>query len=357
MLWLVLGPVGIYLLSIGITLFAAMVLWWERRHAATPYSGPASEHYDGMAFHNPVGARARPWLLQAWIEPHARAALAPPPTPHMVERVEGTAVRVTALGGGTVLIQTQGINILIDPVWSTEVGPRGPWQRSRQQAPAVALEDLPTIHAVLLTHDHYDALDLPTLTRLGDRFAPVIVCPLGVESLLYGHHVSARVLRCDWWDVIELSNELAVQCLPAHHYSGRAVLDRNTTLWSGWALMAAQRCEVLYCGETGLSPHFADIRSAVGRPGVAVLPFARVARRLRAFHLSRTDVVHAHRVLAPISSLALPTDVFCGQAHNEVRIPFEKGPNSRESGIHLFTAGQVWEQKPRYAREAPRSEH
>ena len=230
------------------------------------YQGPPSTHYDGARFFNPAGpalpssGRQRSFF-QRWARSSGRAqwpehvAVTPTAPPR---RVDGMEMRVTWIGHSTVLVQTQGLNILTDPIWSERASPFGFIGPRRVRAPGVHFEDLPRIDLVLVSHNHYDHLDLPTLRRLWDRDRPLIVTGLGNDTIMRNAGVSARA--ADWGGEVGLYTGCppTARCAPrariiverVHHWSSRWMTDRNRALWSGFTVRLPGG-NIFFAGDTG----------------------------------------------------------------------------------------------------------
>lgn len=224
------------------------------------YRGPESGHFDGARFFNPdgedttappTGGSRRGFLLR-----QLRSDPDKPVWPGQVPvqpsrppaRVDGGAMRVTWIGHATVLVQTGGLNILTDPVWSERAGPLGFGPR-RVATPGVRFEDLPKIDLILVSHNHYDHLDLATLKALWDRDRPVIVTSLGNDTILRSAGIEARAL--DWGRAMALRPHVTVAVTRNHHWGSRWFADRNRALWSSFVVQLPGG-NFFFAGDTGL---------------------------------------------------------------------------------------------------------
>ncbi|MEP7087221.1 MAG: MBL fold metallo-hydrolase, partial [Gemmatimonadota bacterium] len=182
------------------------------------YRGPRSDHFDGRHFYNEEPfAEQQPteltrWQLGrhrgAWPDSAAVAAPAPP------RRVSGNEVRVTMVNHATVLIQLDSLNILTDPVWSRHVGFEGRIGVRRHRPPGISFDSLPKIDVILISHDHYDHMDMPTLLRLQRRFHPRIITGLGNPGYLASQGVQGAE-QLDWWQSAPLAPAVRVTAVPA----------------------------------------------------------------------------------------------------------------------------------------------
>ncbi|OOG58802.1 MBL fold metallo-hydrolase [Polaromonas sp. C04] len=195
----------------------------------------------------------------------------------------GTGLRATWLGHSTVLIEIDGLRVLTDPVWGLRASPSRLAGPRRFQPVPIALRDLPPIDLVLVSHDHYDHLDYPTIRELARREVP-FVTSLGVGAHLEAWGVPAqRITELDWWESCTLPNaDLSVTAAPSQHFSGRGLKDRNATLWSSLVIRSS-RHSVFFSGDTGLTSEYATIRERLG-------PFDLVMLEVGAFHPSWGDI-------------------------------------------------------------------
>lgn len=283
------------------------------------HRGPRSDHFDGRYFFNPDApagrsfgdflrwqrtARRKPW--PAWVENRARPALP--------AELSQSQIALTFINHITFLIQFRGLNILTDPVYSERVSPlrnRGP---KRVRAPGLPFEELPPIHLVLLSHNHYDHLDLDTLLRLEARHAPRVVTTLGNKPFLEQHGLKA-VHELDWWQAVHVANA-AVTLTPAQHWSSRGPGNRNRTLWGGFVVQEGAT-QVFFAGDTGYSTHFKAIRERLGAVDLALLPIGAYEPRwfMRDQHMNPDDAVRAHLDLG--TQLSIGTHFGCFQLTDE----------------------------------------
>lgn len=173
-----------------------------------------------------------------------------------------TGLRVTWFGHSSTLVQVDGINVLTDPFWSERATPIGGLGPERWYAPPIVLKDLPKIDAVVVSHDHYDHLDRPTIQAL-NRGATRFIVPLGVGAHLESWGVPAeRIVELDWWGSVAVG-KVRIHATPARHYSGRFVPRDDTSLWAGYAMIGPKN-RVYYTGDTSYMPEMAEIGRRLG---------------------------------------------------------------------------------------------
>ncbi|WP_232050139.1 MBL fold metallo-hydrolase [Actinoplanes sp. OR16] len=198
-------------------------------------------------------------------------------------------LHVTWYGHSSALIEIEGSRVLLDPVWSKRCSPSQLAGPSRLHEPPVALEDLPPIDVVVISHDHYDHLDAPTIRRLSTvRF----VVPLGVGAHLQRWGVDAeRIVELDWHEDVQIGN-LRFVATPARHFSGRGI-RRDETLWASWVIKGPAR-SVFYSGDTGYFDGFAGIGREHGPFDVTLVQVGAYANTWADIHMFPEDGVTAH---------------------------------------------------------------
>jgi L-ascorbate metabolism protein UlaG (beta-lactamase superfamily) len=280
--------------------------------------GQNSDHFNGQKFHN-INPRQHgfPDLLR-WMLSRQRGKWPKwrdsEPAPKPPERVPGAGdpadtLRVTFVNHTTFLIQMFGLNILTDPVWSKRASPvqwAGP---ARVRAPGIRFEDLPPIDVVLLSHDHYDHMDVATLRRLHKYHNPLYFTGLRNGTRLRRLGIE-RVTEMDWWQETELPNGAKLVCVPAQHFSGRTPFDRDATLWCGFVLVPppgfAESGAIYFAADTGFGPHFEMIAKRFPNLRLSILPIGafRPEWFMGEVHCSPRESVRAHKVLGTRLSVA-----------------------------------------------------
>ncbi len=282
----------------------------ERMRASPQWQG-GDEHGRAAGFRNtgPVrpGLRDPHAQRPSWAEflggGARRRPSAPLPTQDPREawrRAPGSALRATWLGHSTVLVEMDGVRILTDPVWGARASPTRIAGPKRFAAMPVALQQLPPLTAVVLSHDHYDHLCMATVRELARMRVPFITS-LGVGAHLEAFGVDpALITELDWWQSHGLpGTEVQVTATPAQHFSGRSLSDRNATLWSSFVLQGP-RHKVFFSGDTGLT----DAYSAIRERFAARTPFDLVMLEVGAYHPSWGDIhLGPHNALEALALL------------------------------------------------------
>ncbi len=222
---------------------------------AAKWQGPPTPHFDGSRFSNPGHTKDSSVAGYLWLRLTGAQATWPDsvpvvPQPPPPPRVDDGSARVTFIGHATVLIQVAGLNIVTDPVWSERASPFSFAGPKRVQAPGVAFDALPKIDVVLISHDHYDHLDLATLKRLDARDQPQVIVPLGNKALVADAMPASRVSEHDWGDRVALKGGVTVDLEPMLHGSGRSPFDQQTTLWAAYVVQAGP-IKIYHVGDAG----------------------------------------------------------------------------------------------------------
>lgn len=264
------------------------------------YSGPVSDHFDGLRFVDPHGVPPGSFLnLLRWqfgSDPKATWPAAwplDPPTP-VLPRVEGEALRVTLIGHATLLIQTRGLNILTDPVFSDRASPVSFAGPKRVNPPALDVAGLPKIDVVLVSHSHYDHLDLASLSRLAASHGPRVITPLGNDTIMKAHDGAIRAEAFDWGDRVDLGQGVAVHLAPMRHWSARGLFDRNMALWAAFVIETPGGL-TYHIGDTGYGDghHFRAAKARFGGFRCAILPIGAYEPRwfMREQHVNPDEAV------------------------------------------------------------------
>lgn len=270
------------------------------------YSGPVSDHFDGTHFFNPGGEQPRGfgdflrWQFGDKAAEWPVAVPSPLPPDKPPASVGRGQLRISFIGHASFLVQIDGQNILLDPHYSNRASPVSFAGPLRANAPGVAFDDLPKIHAVLISHNHYDHLDLPTITRLWDRDRPRILAPLGNDTIIRADRRDIEVEAGDWGDTATLGGGVRMQFEPSQHWSARGALDRRHALWASFVI-AGQWGKLWFVGDTGFGDGrvFRALRQRHPDIRLGLLPIGAYEPRwfMRAQHINPADAVEIFRIL------------------------------------------------------------
>jgi N-acyl-phosphatidylethanolamine-hydrolysing phospholipase D len=269
----------------------------SRNVSHLPSAGKFGNPWPGVEFHGVADFLKwvlfkRPFTRK---EPRRTIAEFPQATPRFERpRAASDLLTITWVGHTTFLVQIGGMNVLLDPVWSDRASPIPILGPKRRTPPGIPFETLPPIDLVVISHDHYDHLDLQTVRRIVRTFPTARwIAPLGVARWLRAR--GARVdAELDWWESATVAG-IALTCTPAQHFSGRYPTNRNSTLWCGWVLRSATHT-LFFAGDTAYHPEFAEIASTLGPFDAAILPIGAYEPRwfMSAVHMDAIQAVDAY---------------------------------------------------------------
>ncbi|MBW4023219.1 MAG: hypothetical protein HIU92_08765 [Proteobacteria bacterium] len=309
---------------------------------------PLSDHFDGETFFNPPSllpaqapelaappsgesppggssrargsSRSRGLALLRWrfggerhVWPPQPPDPAPTGDPHRPP--SGSEVSATFIGHSTFLLRFAGLTILTDPIFSERCSPVSWAGPKRARPPGRLLADLPKIDLLLVSHNHYDHMDLPSLRAIRRRDNPIVVTPLANARHLAKAGFDAaepgRVTELDWWQETVITGGLRVTATPARHFSARTLWDRRRCLWSGFMLEAGAR-RVFFAGDSGAGRHWAEIGRRLGAPDLALLPIGAYEPRsiMASVHVNPHEAVAAHRALGARRSVGMHFGTF-----------------------------------------------
>lgn len=298
--------------------FAAALFIVDKMLSAPKYIEDNSDHFDGNKFVNPDNSGNHTYweVLKWWLGGNDKGTWheynkeSLPDFPAPPSSVNNAEHRITFINHATFLIQIAGQNILTDPVWSFRASPYQWIGPKRKRPTGINFEDLPHIHTVLLSHNHYDHLDIDTIKHLQSRFDPQFIVPLGVERYLHNQGVD-NTIRMDWWDKYGLGDNTLVSAVPARHFSGRGLFDRNKTLWCGYVIEHPSG-HIYFAGDTGYGNFLKEIGKAFAPIQTAILPIGAYKPRwfMEAIHMSPEEAVKAHEDLQSQQSIAMHYGTF-----------------------------------------------
>ena len=265
------------------------------------YNGPITDHFDGQRFYAPEPIEKKNWFsVLKWRLTAERKKF-----PDWVEiipdkppaKVDDTELRASFVNHATILLQTRGMNILTDPIWSMRCSPLSFIGPKRVNAPGITWEDLPKIDVVLISHSHYDHLDLPTVKNLVAQDNPLFIVPLGVDTIILKAAPSANVIALDWGQNHHY-NDLVVHAEPTQHWSARMPFDNSKTLWASYVLSFGNE-NIYFSGDTGYASGqiFKNIGQKYGKFRFALLAIGAYEPRwfMKESHMNPDETVKVYQ--------------------------------------------------------------
>lgn len=329
-----------------VILLIAIIVTFGYSFSVRGYKGKISDHFNNSRFYNPLSVRnhgsgsffkllfteKRP----KWKNIKTDSLTAKPPA-----KIEGNFFQIYFVNHSTCLIQADGLNILTDPVWSTHAGLFGKLGPKRYRKPGIKFEDLPPIDIVLISHNHYDHMDLATLKQLDQIFHPQFFVPLGNADYLTKKGIR-NVIDMDWWDKHNVDTTTVIECVPAQHFSGRGMFDMNKTLWAGFVIQT-KLGNIYFAGDTGYGPFVKQIADRLQSIELAIIPIGAFKPRwfMQPIHNSPQDAVQMFLDLKAKRALASHFGTFnlawesIDEPVNELMIALEEHNLSAEQFIVL----------------------
>lgn len=268
-----------------------------------------SDHFNGKRFFNtgPYTKKSL-WDLIKWgitrnRGPWPRTRMKHPEIKPPVVTGEQN-VNICYINHASILISTKHINILTDPIWSERASPFSFVGPKRIQDPGIRFSDLPRIDIVLISHNHYDHLDIPTLKQLHNKFNPLFIVPLANKKILQKHGIQ-KIQELDWWQEKAIEDSV-ITLLPSQHWSSRTLFDRFKSLWGAYGILV-NRKRIYFAGDTGYGKHFSEVYQHWGKPEVACLPIGAYEPRwfMHDNHMTPEEAVLAHLDLHASYSIAI----------------------------------------------------
>ena len=291
------------LVALGVALLVLIALGWrafgQRPSGERLARIQRSPHWKDGRFQGPLPVGTDVWgALSGYFDASKYTV---PKAPMSVARVDpriyatppATGLRATWLGHSTLIVEIDGHRVLTDPVWSDRISPYSFLGPRAFYAPLIALKDLPSIDAVVISHDHYDHLDYATIRAMRD-WPTTFVVPLGIGAhLAYWGVPEARIVELDWWETHRLG-DLELVATPARHTSGRtAMLGQDQTLWAGFA-MIGKRHRAWYSGDTGMFPGLREIGERLGPFDLTLIEAGAYGRWWPDWHLGPEQAMQAN---------------------------------------------------------------
>jgi len=298
---------------LGLFLLSGMVLGYIL--SAPVYQGNKSDHFNGNQFVNPGNVEEKglkdviKWAMNrdpgSWENTNENITY----NPFLDQSTDSTS-KIYFINHSSFLIQLGKYNLLTDPVWSDRVSPFEWIGPQRKRPPGIKFEELPQIHFVLISHNHYDHLDIATIKRLKERYNPIIIAPLGIPAYLKTKGID-RQFAMDWWEETQLNDEISIACVPAQHFSGRGMFDRNKTLWAGYVIQS-NFGNIYFAGDTGYGDFIKQIGVRYSPIDLAMLPIGAYLPRwfMSPIHTSPEEAVRIHQDLQAKKSVAMHFGTF-----------------------------------------------
>ncbi len=275
-----------------------------------------SDHFDGARFFNPNGSCTKGlgdllrWRFSNKTTRHRWPAFVPNSlTSRPIPNCQRGEIAVTFIGQASFILQMGETNLLLDPVLSDRVSPVSWFGPKRVRPPGIKLEHLPPTHLVLISHCHYDHLDLPTLRYLRFRYQPEVITPLKNRELIATTGLT-DITELDWWESVEVRG-LRITVTPAQHFAARKFSDRNKRLWGGF-MIEGEGKTIYFAGDSGYTPYFKEVAQRFPKIDLALLPIGAYEPRwfMKDYHMNPADAVQSFLDLNPKQAIGMHFGTF-----------------------------------------------
>lgn len=320
----------------------------------TYYKGPISEHFDGTHFFNPKNPRPHSfWTVLKW-----KLTSKPKPWPKRLDApfvdkppsvVEGDDIRVSFVGHSTVLIQTQGLNILTDPTWAKMASPFTWMGPHRVTDPGIPFEHLPKIDLAIISHNHYDHLNLETIQKLSQRDGTKFLVPLGNDTIIKNFDNNVNVQAMDWGNAVKLG-QITIHLEPSQHWSARSLFDHDRALWGAYIIETPTK-KIYFAGDTGYGNgvNFVQAHKKYGYFDLAFLPIGAYEPSwfMKYAHMSPEDAVKAHLDLGSPKTIPIHFGTFhlTDEGYDDPRIDLSKAMKKYNISEERFNVLQIGEHR------------
>ncbi|MFN7906270.1 MAG: MBL fold metallo-hydrolase [Pseudobdellovibrionaceae bacterium] len=310
---------------------------------------PKSDHFDGYQFFNPGVDLDKPlsallkWQLtsnkKTWPDSVSNIA-----KPQVATEVKDGEAFLTFINHATFLIQMSTVNILTDPVFSQRASPvqwAGP---KRVRPPGLAIEQLPKIDLVVVSHNHYDHMDLVSLKDLKHRFDPVFIVPLG-NKRYFEKFGDEKVIELDWWQTHQILG-VDVTLTPAQHWSARGMFDRREALWGGFYFQGLGK-KIYFAGDSGYCQCFTEVQRRLTAPEIALIPIGAYEPRwfMKESHLNPEESVQSHLDIGAKTSIAMHFGTFplTDESIDDPIVDLQKAKDKKQLSPEAFLVMEVGE--------------
>ena len=328
-----------------------LVLTFYKLFPTTYYKGPISDHFDGKHFYNSIKDDGSFLSVLKWQLTRHRPTWPKLQLPQQYDYppkiINDNSIRVSTIGHSTLLIQTHGVNILTDPIWSKMTGPFSFLGAKRAVMPGVKFKDLPKIDVVLISHNHYDHMDKDTIVKLYQDHDPLFITPLGNDSILKKMLPNIKVQSLDWYENANF-NKIKIWTYPAQHWSSRWIIDRDRALWGAFVIETPTD-NLYFAGDTGYGDgnHFKAAQKKFKKFKVAFLPIGAFEPEwfMAHAHINPSEAVQAMLDLNADHAVAIHFGTF-PLADDQYEDPLRYLKNSLKNFPHLdfkvLSAGENW---------------